>query len=250
MLLHHGVKPEGSDIVVPTFVEIFRPLRDLQHQIRQLDILRLMLVHETGLFEDFANSSGLFHRPDLSLDLIEWLWYNVTRELQHEDVIKFRSHLLEFIVLKCSLPEHCVDHERIIECTANWLYVYMKEHYQCGKFSLMDPLFIDTVLSIESGETSSRFIELLFRWGIDIQACIESELICVHDWHGPRKIIFEPDDRGSWLLRWKWWLDSHSLGYLLASEYLALGPDAVWLKEPPFGQGEHEPPFMRAEIDA
>jgi hypothetical protein len=213
---------------------------------RKLDTLRVLLAHELDQFEDISSNSLCYYPGHISMDAIEWLWHNVACVLQKEDFVKVRFFLLQRLVTNLSNPKPMAEHERLVELTTRFLDIDIEEHYLCGRVRLIQPLFCGPESSIESGEIGSLFTELLYRCGFNVQACIISELDqypYVENWYGRRKIIFEPDDSGDWSLRWEWALDSWAPGYLLVSEHIALGPDAIWLDVWPFGQGERNPPF-------
>lgn len=223
-----------------------------EHQVRQIDILRLLLEHEPEHFETISRGCNAYtNRLSRAIDAIEWLWDNVTFVLQNEGLLEFRSHILRVLVENLHALKYYTDDERMIEGTVRLLNTKMKEHYSSGIVGLVKPLFFQSLSSTESQEIGSVFIDLLSRSGFDVQACIRADLDhfshVMKDSYGIsglcRKVILEPYDRGGWSLRWEWILDSSSPGYLLVSEHIGLGPDTIWLDEWPFGQGKHYLPW-------
>ncbi|KAF1921102.1 hypothetical protein BDU57DRAFT_37565 [Ampelomyces quisqualis] len=248
LLLHHGLKPGHLDSWI-LHISI-RSTYSSGGNVRQIDMLRLLLVHQPEVFEHFYFAFRLVPTLLRSRDCIEWLWHNVTCILPNEEVIALRSCLLQMVVRNICVPIYLLRDERVIERIERFLEIKMKEHYLCIRGHFMESLFADTNSSLESSEIGSRFIDLLSRLGFDVEAFMRSELDRYHNISGyfpwgmifdhRKKIIFEPADKGGWLLRWEWVLDSCLPGYLVVSEHIALGPDICWPTDWPFDIGEHK----------
>jgi hypothetical protein len=198
----------------------------------QLETVRL-LFQDCEIIDDFESQYTMIRTYMawccISSETLEWVWVNAAEVLSHQELRGLRSCLFESLLSGLGL--HSGPNEKIMECivrliSPEWIQRYLEDNNK-----LLRILFKYDGISIESHSTGSAFIGLCERSGLDLEACISSqcekfnklEYKCIK-----RRVILERSDVGGWILRWVWVHDSSAPGYLLASEYIALGADSMW----------------------
>jgi hypothetical protein len=200
------------------------------HRVSQLETVRL-LFQDCEIVDDFE-SQYTSMKTDIagyriSSETLEWVWFNGAEVLSHQELQGLRSRLFESLLSRLGLNSE--PNEKTMECivrliSPKWIQRYLEDNNK-----LLRSLFRYDGISIESHSTGSALTGLCERLGLDLGVCINLErerfLETELWWNLPRRVILERSNSGVWILRWVWVHDPCASGYLLASEYIALGAD-------------------------
>lgn len=104
---------------------------------------------------------------------------------------------------------------------------------------LTSAVYADPLDSARSYDAGSALLDLLRRLDIDIETFFDLALGASSSYPRPRhfserKLVFEYREQGGWILGWEWDFDQEASGFLVASEFLALGAESFWASEWPF----------------
>jgi hypothetical protein len=209
-----------------------------------IDLIRLFLL-ESDQIDDYKTFSECFSFGSWAdLAEIEWTWFNAAAAFFRDVLIYIRKVLAEQLVGLYRLRE--VDTEPITQLLLKLLDDDMLNHYLSGTWKLFPNLFNPSsdYGSLDSDRVGGAYLDLLQRFGLNIESCVSSELErfpegVMEAIGRNRKIIFEPYAIRGWILRWEWVYDPSESGYLVVSEYNALSGDAEPFLGWPFFQKDY-----------
>jgi hypothetical protein len=267
LLTQHGLKPDLDIDHVSPFATCLLFGHTSSSRADEAETVRLLL-QSCDQVDQFDEDSFLFSPRygwvNITLETIEWSWFNAALYIDDDELGNLRVSLLRGIFRDCAItfmedPEIGHYPETIVRLMVD---AHTSEHYLDGNFEFLDTLFGFDSSSLKSQVLGAFYLDLLERLNMDVGACMARQLDVLpggvleyHSFAGERKVVFEPLDHGRWLLRWIWVLDDSAPGYLLVSEHIGLGPDDPfsWLWpffEDPFDfwSQESEDRWAKAEV--
>jgi hypothetical protein len=212
-----------------------------------VDTIRVFLL-ESDQIDDYKTFSECFSCGNLAdLAEIEWTWFNAAAIFFGNELMYIRKVLAEQLVGMYRV-RGVVDTEPITQLLVKLLDNEMLDHYLSGTWKLLPHVFDPTsdYGSLDSDRVGGAYLDLLQRFGLDIETCVSSELErfpegVMEAFGRNRKIIFETHAIREWILRWEWVYDPSESGYLVVSEYNALSGDSWVGLGWPFSQLDFEP---------
>jgi hypothetical protein len=236
--LHHGLVSPLTTCLL--FGNNYSPRSDEVETVR-------LLLQSCDQVDQFDENSVCFDPRsgwvDITLETIEWIWFNAAVYTDDDELANIRVSLLRGIFSQCATTfseGSEIDHytEIIIRLMDD---IHMSEYYLGGNFGFLDTLFTQKRSSLDSQALGAFYLDLLKRLNMNVGVCIARQLDVLTSgvlksctWVEERKVVFEPLDYGGWLLGWIWVLDDSAPGYLLVSEHIGLGPDEWWATGWPF----------------
>jgi hypothetical protein len=267
LLTQHGLRPDLDIFLTSPFATCLISRYDTSSREDEVETVRLLL-QSCDQVEQFDEDSFWFSPRsswiEITLETIEWIWFNAALYIDDDELANIRVSLLSGIFQQCATASSDgfeIDHytETIVRLMVD---AHTSEYYLGGNFGFLDILFEWTFPSLDSQVLGAFYLDLLERLNLDVRACMVRELdvptgggpkSCT--WVGERKVVFEPLDHGGWLLGWIWVLDDSAPGHLLVSEHIGLGPDEYWAKDWPFFEDplgyrtqESEDRWTKAEV--
>jgi len=238
LLLEYGLKPDRNHAYneSPLDLALFRPLHDSKAdgEGKVIEITRLFLPicdQDVGFEHAYTLSMVRWMSPGR----FEWLWMYAANVLDDVELISFRSKLLKCLVAHFPWSRDAEQNNSWHELSCKLTSSEMLQHYTRGEFKLIETLFNNYHSSFDSWTIGSRFLDLLRRWDLDVEAAVAKELadlpLLLHNYWNmdvTRKLLFEPLEGGGWRLGWEWNIHPQESGYLLVSEHIALGLDNAW----------------------
>jgi hypothetical protein len=237
LLTQHGLKPDLDIDRVSPFATCLLFGHTLSSRADEAETVRLLLqsCDQVDQFdEDSFWFSPRYGWVNITLETIEWSWFNAALYIDDDELGNLRVSLLRGIFSQCATTfseGSEIDHytEIIIRLMGD---DNTSQYYLDGSFGFLDTLFGPAFWSLDSQALGAFYLNLLERLNLDVRACMARELdflsggvLKSRSWVGERKAVFEPLDHGRWLLGWIWVLDDSAPGYLLVSEHIGLGPD-------------------------
>jgi hypothetical protein len=246
LLTQHGLRPDLQYGKISPLTTCLIVGHSPSSRSDEVETVRLLL-QSCDQVDQFEEDSYFFNPRygwvDITLETIEWIWFNAAFYIDNDELGNLRVSLLRGIFRDCATtfmkdPEIGHYTETIVRLMID---AHTSEHYLGGNFEFLNTLFGFDSSSLKSQVLGAFYLDLLERLNLDVRACMARELdflsggvLVSPPWAGERKVVFEPLDHGGWLLRWIWVLDGSAPGHCLVSEHIGLGPDISWAKDWPF----------------
>jgi hypothetical protein len=246
LLTQHGLRPDLQYGKISPLTTCLIVGHSPSSRADEAETVRLLLqsCDQVDQFdEDSFWFSPRYGWVNITLETIEWSWFNAALYIDDDELGNLRVSLLRGIFSQCATTfseGSEIDHytEIIIRLMDG---THMSEYYLGGNFRFLDTLFIQKRSSLDSQALGAFYLNLLERLNMDVGACMARQLDVLpggvleyRSFAGERKVVFEPLDHGRWLLRWIWVLDGSAPGHCLVSEHIGLGPDIYWAEDWPF----------------
>jgi hypothetical protein len=248
LLTQHGLKPDLDIDHVSPFATCLLFGHTSSSRADEAETVRLLL-QSCDQVDQFDEDSFLFSPRygwvNITLETIEWSWFNAALYIDDDELGNLRVSLLRGIFRDCATtfmedPEIGHYTETIVRLMVD---AHTSEHHLGGNFEFLNTLFGFNFSSLKSQVLGAFYLDLLKRLNMDVGACMARQLDILpggllssgFESRGEvRKVVFEPLDHGSWLLGWIWVLDGSAPGHILVSEHFGLGPDECWANDWPF----------------
>jgi hypothetical protein len=237
LLTQHGLRPDLQYGKVSPLATCLLFGNSSSPRSDEVETVRLLL-QSCDQVDQFDEDSRYFNRRFglvyITLETMEWIWFNAAVYIDNDELGNLRVSLLRGIFRDCATtfmndPEIGHYTETIVRLMGD---DNTSQYYLDGSFGFLDTLFGPAFWSLDSQALGAFYLNLLERLNLDVRACMARELdflsggvLKSRSWVGERKAVFEPLDHGRWLLGWVWVLDDSAPGYLLVSEHIGLGPD-------------------------
>jgi hypothetical protein len=231
LLLEYGVKPEhthGGSTPLNSALRYgsYTSFTDV------IDTLRYVFNDKT-MIEDFNRWQWQNHVGEVwDANMAQWFWRQSQHVLSGGDRTQlqcyiFRRTWYSFALCLCvgiewksfaqEIPEFAMDTE------------FLKE-LERGRCKLLQAVFEECHAASRSYVIGDELVKWLDRSGVDVNTCISNELVDMFEGivdilYGKGRVVFEPRGNQGWTLGFEWVFDPEETGYLIASEYPALGDE-------------------------
>jgi hypothetical protein len=229
LLLEYGVKPEHTHygITPLNFALIFG---NFTSSTDGIDTVRYFFNDKT-MVEDFNHWRWQdYLGGEWDANMAQWFWQQSQHVLSGGDRTQLQCYIFrrtwysfafclgdgnEWKYFAQGFPGFAMDTEVL-------------QALESGRCKLLQAVFDRCCATSESYIIGNELVKWLDRSDVDVKTCISNELAgmfegIVNILYGEGRVVFEPHGNQGWTLGLEWVFDPEETGYLIVSEYQALG---------------------------